>query len=157
MSAVGQRSAAQGSPLQAVLPFAGAPMASSAALASVPAGERTAAVAAELWVAVQLPGADPAWLAALLRQAGGFTSRVTVEPPDALLLELRGSLRLFGGLHALVKSLRAVFALPLRLAMAPTPLAALVLARAGYNGCIIQPARLLSRLSPLPLSLLRWP
>jgi protein ImuB len=36
-------------------------------------------------------------------------------------------------------------------------LAALVLARAGYNGCIIQPARLLSRLSPLPLSLLRWP
>lgn len=127
------------------------------ALSSLPAVERAVPEAAELWVAVQLKCADPALLATLLRHASRFTPRVTVEPADALLLELRGSQRLFGGLRALLQSLREAFPLPLRLAMAPTPLAALVLARAGFNGCITSPARLLGRVAPLPLSLLRWP
>ncbi len=116
--------------------------------------------ALELWLAVHADESvmvDPARRAALLQRAGGFTPRVVSEPPDALLLELSGSQRLFGGLRPLLTALRAAFAAPLHLAMAPTPLAALALARSGYNGCITHPARLRSRLAPLPLSVLRWP
>src|SRR5690606_24559570 len=83
--------------------------------------------------------------------------RVTVESSDALLLELGGSLRLFGGLSGLLQALRAAFARPLRLALAPTPLAAVLLARAGANCCILDAARLKGRLAPLPIEHLRWP
>jgi protein ImuB len=108
--------------------------------------------ARQLWVAVQsgeLPGD-------LVRRAQGFTPRVAVESSDALLLELAGSLRLFGGLRALLAALRAAFPRPLRLALAPTPLAAVVLARAGCNCCILSSARLKGRLAPLPLAHLGW-
>jgi protein ImuB len=121
--------------------------------------------ARELWAAVQFANVDAinadasgaAKLAAALRQAQAFTSRVAIESPDALLLELAGSQRLFGGLHALLRALRAAFPQPLRLAMAPTPLAAVLLARAGRNCCITSEARLQGRLAPLPLHHLRWP
>ncbi|MGC4028066.1 MAG: DNA polymerase Y family protein [Steroidobacteraceae bacterium] len=116
--------------------------------------------AAELWLAVQVGEAviaDDAQRAGLLRSAGRFTPRMALEPPDALLLELAGSQRLFGGLRPLLSALRTAFPAPLPLAMAPTPLAALVLARAGCNGCITSPVRLHSRLAPLPLATLRWP
>jgi protein ImuB len=109
--------------------------------------------ARELWVAVQsneLPDD-------LVRRAQGFTPRVAAESSDALLLELAGSVRLFGGLPALLKALRAAFPRPLRLALAPTPLAAVVLARAGCNCCILSMARLKGRLAPLPLAHLGWP
>jgi hypothetical protein len=67
----------------------------------------------ELWAAVQLgttasepddvPGeAFPAALAVLVRRAQGFTPRVAVESADAVLLELAGSQRLFGGLTPLL-------------------------------------------------------
>jgi protein ImuB len=122
----------------------------------------------ELWAAVQsddwpalfeavLPGSLPAPLAALVKRAQGFSPRVTLESSDALLLELAGSLRLFGGLHALLAALREAFPRPLRLALAPTPLAAVLLARAGANCCILDAARLAGRLAPLPLTHLRWP
>lgn len=131
---------------------------------------RTAAAAAprELWIAVQSddwqppsanapPDSQPAGLLALVPRAQGFTPRVTLESTDALLLELSGSLRLFGGLRSLLQALRAAFPRPLRLALAPTPLAAVLLARAGSNCCILETARLKSRLAPLPLAHLRWP
>ena len=101
--------------------------------------------------------AAKATLAALVKSAQGFTPRVTSEPPDALLLELAGSLRLFGGLPALLQALRAAFPRPLRLALAPTPLAAVLLARAGANCCILDAARLQGRLAPLSIAHLRWP
>ena len=116
--------------------------------------------ARELWAAVEFGTRVPrcpAALAAALRGAQSFTSRVAIESPDALLLELGGSQRLFGGLHPLLRALRAAFPQPLRLAMAPTPLAAVLLARAGRNCCITSEARLQGRLAPLPLQHLRWP
>jgi protein ImuB len=146
------------------------PLPASAQLRAVPvaAPEPVAAPRArELWAAVQFvddasadattPDASTAKLAAALRQAQSFTSRVAIESPDALLLELGGSQRLFGGLHPLLRALRAAFPQPLRLAMAPTPLAAVLLARAGRNCCITSEARLQGRLAPLPLHHLRWP
>jgi protein ImuB len=124
--------------------------------------------ARELWVAVHLgaveaqaddlPGeAFPAALAVLVKRAQAFTPRVAVESCDAVLLELAGSQRLFGGLQELLRALRVAFPRPLQLALAPTPLAAVLLARAGRNCCITSAARLAGRLAPLPLVHLHWP
>jgi len=63
-----------------------------------------------------------------------YTSRVSPSPPDALLLEVRGSLRLFGGMNALTDELAdgcQRLGHEQNLAVATTPLAALMLARAG--------------------------
>jgi len=85
---------------------------------------------------------------------------VSLVPPDGLLLELAGSLHLFGGLAGLRREL-AGECQPLQvrpvLAFAPTPLAALTAARAGQPLMILDPAQLTGQLAPLPLSALRWP
>ncbi len=89
------------------------------------------------------PGLAVAWrevdreaiaLAHLADWAWRFTPRVSRVPPDALLLEISGSLRLFRGLDRLQQQILAGIrelgysGLP---GMAPTPLAAVALARAG--------------------------
>lgn len=135
----------------------------------VPAGAArpACATARELWAAVQFGDwrgesagegdAINSAQAALIRRAQSLTPRVTVESTDAVLLELAGSQRLFGGLPGLLAELRRVFPRPLQLALAPTPLAAVLLARAGRNCCINTTARLASRIAPLSLKVLRWP
>lgn len=65
--------------------------------------------------------------------AGRFTPHVNLAPA-ALRLEISGSLRLFGGLPALLRQVRADLAamdVPAQPAVAATPLAALWLARSG--------------------------
>ena len=65
--------------------------------------------------------------------AQGFTSTVSLAPPAGLLLEVEGSLRLFGGLRPLMRRLRrTVRRLGHQASLAPahTPAAALALARA---------------------------
>lgn len=89
------------------------------------------------------PGLAVAWretdreaaaLAHLADWAWRFTPRVSLAPPDALLLEISGSLRLFRGLDRLQQQILVGIrelgysGLP---GMAPTPLAAVALARAG--------------------------
>ena len=99
----------------------------------------------------QNPGsiASHAELTRLAQLAQRFTPRVSLEPPDALLLEVRGSLHLFSGLaglkRALVQMCEALALRPL-LGFAPTPLAALVAARAGRGrDCDLQPVALRRR------------
>jgi len=61
-----------------------------------------------------------------------FSSQVSLHPPCALLLEVQGSLVLFGGRIALLGKLRtglAELGYQVQFAGAPTPLAALSLAR----------------------------
>lgn len=117
-----------------------------------------AATRREWWAALQLPAhVSDAQLQAHAHRALGFTPRVSLSPPDAVLLELRGSVRLFGGTDALVRSLQAAFPAPCRLAFAPTPLAALVFARCAVPARIEDPAHLVGELAPLPLYALRWP
>lgn len=100
---------------------------------------------------------------ALLSLAGWaeqFTSFVTVEAPTILLLELAGSLRLFYGLQALRQKISAGLGeqgFSAALAIAPTPLAATWLARAGQRVCIQDMLKLTSVLSVLPLTCLGWP
>lgn len=96
----------------------------------------------------------------LARLALGFTPRVSLVPPDGMLLEVKGSLRLFGGATKLgasfLRACRAAGVEP-KLALAPTPLAALAGARAGQRFKITDEPHLVGAVAPLPLEVLRWP
>lgn len=147
--------------------------------------EASIRVPAELWLAVHLgaPSGQPTPqdLERLGIRAQRLTPRVSLDPPDGLLLEVKGSLHLFGGTEGLSREMAGEcsgLGMPCTLAIAPTPLAALVLARAGraYSEgerprrkrgtagmpidtplVITDPAQLIGRLAPLPLAVLRWP
>src|SRR6185295_6788357 len=90
-----------------------------------------------------------------------FTPRVSLEPPDGLLLEVRGSLRLIGGARRLFEHTRAELqkaGVSGRLALTPTPLASLWFARVGQEVMLRGRDSLPSRLAPLPLlQTTRWP
>ena len=93
-------------------------------------------------------------LGQLTLQALGYSSRVTPHPPDTLLVEVRGSLRLFGGLDALLERMRAdarAQGVTLRLGTAPTPAAAALLARAGRDAPVRSGQALGAALAGLPL------
>jgi protein ImuB len=104
--------------------------------------------------------AEHAALARLAAWAGAFTPLVSLMPPAALLLEVRGSLRLFGGLDALRRRIREALrptGHACREAVAPTPLAALWLARAGQAEAVTDPAALASRIGALRPAVTGWP
>ena len=96
-----------------------------------------------------------------------FTPRVSLVPPDGLVLEVKGSLHLFNGVEGLSRALAsecASLGLKSMVALAPTPLAALVAARVGKLGrpmgqpfVVTELTRLVGQLMPLPLAALRWP
>ena len=99
-----------------------------------------------------------------------FTPLVSLEPPDELLLEVKGSLKLFGGAQALVQRLIAGLreqAMTARVALAHTATASLWLARsralprekgAGLGAVIVEkPAELTRHLAGIPIGCLRWP
>src|SRR4051812_15992061 len=98
--------------------------------------------------------------------AAQFTPQVSLEPPDGLVLEIKPSVNLFGGLRPLCRLLRDACRADAWLAqarvephftLAPTALAALAAARAGARCFITDPAVLAARLKPLPVTVLRWP
>jgi protein ImuB len=104
--------------------------------------------------------AERALLEAVATSAIGFTPRVVLEPPDAVLLEVRGSLRLFGGVRRFIAQVRerlqSLGLAPL-LALTPTPLASLWFARMGEEVALRSRDGLASRLAQLPLACARWP
>ena len=89
-----------------------------------------------------------------------FSSFVSIADHNVLLLEIAGSLRLFDGLQALrqkiSRGLRELgfMAMP---AIAPTPLAATWLARAGRRACIRDETNLVPALRKLSIACLNWP
>ena len=104
--------------------------------------------------------AERATLDRLAAWAGQFTSLVSLMPPQTLLLEVEGSRRLFGGLDRLREGVRqglAELGYHARLALAPTPLGAAWLARAGGEPCITDRDALVGALSALPLACLELP
>lgn len=89
-----------------------------------------------------------------------FSSVVCIGGADILLLEMAGSLRLYGGLSSLRQTIATgLDGLGFRasLAIAPTPLAATWLARAGKRSCIRERDNLAAALRALPLACLDWP
>ncbi|MEX2260035.1 MAG: DNA polymerase Y family protein [Woeseia sp.] len=135
----------------------------AARAAGVQAGQSVNAALA-LLPALELDARDPGREHQLLRRLAGwaehYTSCVVIEPPAILLLEIAASLRLFGGLRSLCKqvlhglSAQGVTAQP---AIAPTPLAATWLARAGSRRSVVKREELPGALSVLPLDCLAWP
>lgn len=104
--------------------------------------------------------AEAAVLTRLAAWAGAFTSMVSLAPPAALLLEVRGSLRLFGGLEPLRERVRRALdrtGHAGRDAVAPTPLAALWLARAGETEAVTELSALAGRLGGLRPAVTGWP
>ena len=85
---------------------------------------------------------------------------MSLEPPNRLLLEVQGSLRLFGGAAALIA--RATTQLgaeghAVALSLAPTARAATWLARAAPGSVIESLATLAGSLARLPLAATGWP
>ncbi|NNC76689.1 MAG: DNA polymerase Y family protein [Woeseiaceae bacterium] len=96
-------------------------------------------------------------LAAWLEQ---FSSFVSIPAGNVLLLEIAGSLRLFGGLQSLRQQVSRGLdeqGFTASLAIAPTPLAATWLARGGRRACVRDASNLLKVLRRLPLHCLDWP
>ena len=119
-----------------------------------------AAPARELWAGVHLPTSVPATaLQRLALRAERYTPRVSLEPPDGLLLEVKGSLHLFAGAAGLKLAITGEcqrLGMPSIVALAPTPRAALALARAGRPHAVLDMSALTGALAPLPLAVLRW-
>lgn len=122
----------------------------------------------ELRVVPRDPAREAAALEALGLACYAFTPLVVLRPPTALLLEVRGSLKLFHGLGALLDRLRELLEsrqLPAALGAAPTPAAALLLSHAdadpltylGDDGALLRPATFESLLRQLPLAVLNCP
>lgn len=90
--------------------------------------------------------------------AGQFTSRISIADRTELLLEIGGSLRLFGGLEPLLLRLRhglRELGYGARLACAPTPLAAQWLVRSRDPQPVLQADALPAALEQLPAGLLQ--
>ncbi|MDY0012254.1 MAG: DNA polymerase Y family protein [Rhodocyclaceae bacterium] len=109
------------------------------------------------------PARETAALARLACWAGQFTPQVSLAPPDELLLEIGGCLRLFGGGPALLARIQASCAQQghtHRAGLAPTPLAAQWLARGAASAILpdgLDSAGLAQAIAPLPLAVLALP
>ena len=96
-------------------------------------------------------------LEGLAAWAGQFTSRVSLQPPDGLLLEIGGSLRLFDGLDPLLERIESGLrdlGYDWRRGVAPTPAAAMLLAVAGIAGPVTSMQALPAVLARVPVGCL---
>ena len=99
-------------------------------------------------------------LVKLAERALDFSPAVSLQPPDGLLLEIGGSLKLFGGASRLQQQLIDTLQMAghrAGTAIAATGLASLWLARVAQGSCIETPEALPGMLAPLPLRGLGWP
>ena len=103
------------------------------------------------------PAAETEALCDVASAVLAYTPCASLAPPNAVVADIEGSIRLFGGLAQVVERLmRDVQARghDARLALAPTPTAALLLARAGAAMPVTDRDALPATLAPLSLTLL---
>ena len=103
--------------------------------------------------------AEAARLRSLAMWARTLTSAVTCLPPNMLLLEVQGSLKLFGGIENIKAALQDQLrrrGLSSYVAIAPTANGALWLSRAG-NVTVASVPQMLEHLRRLPLGATAWP
>jgi len=118
------------------------------------------ALAPELEIATRDVAAEERAMRQLATWANRFTPAVHIDASNALLLEVRASLKFFGGLGKLRATLvNALDAMGHRFvsACAPTALASLWLARGGRDLMVRECAELPGRLGGLSIDCLRWP
>jgi len=112
------------------------------------------ALAHDLVVRPRDPAEETEALLGVAGWAAQFTPSVAHEPPDALVLEVSGSLKLFGGVDRMRAALLegcARMGFTALAACAPTARGAAWLARAGLAPCIEHADALESALAALPL------
>lgn len=115
------------------------------------------ALAPELVARQRDPVGEAGLLAELACWAAQFTPQLALDAPDCVVLDIGASLKLFGGLEALMTRIAhggAALGLELALAAAPTPLAARWLAMSGGGRIVEHRAQLPARLAPLPVDML---
>jgi protein ImuB len=118
------------------------------------------ALAPELVLRDRDVAAEAHALAQLATFVLSFTPMTCTAPPDALVADIGGSLRLFGGLPRVVARLvQGTHALgyAAQLGVAPTPEAALLLARIGHGQPVLDTAGLHAALAPIPLTFVDLP
>jgi len=101
--------------------------------------------------------AEATTLATLAAWANQFTPNVSLEPPRALLLDIEGSLRCFGGIRPMLQTLQReldAMGYAATMACAPTATAALLLARAGVQKIVNCKRALEAVVASLPLAAL---
>jgi protein ImuB len=136
---------------------------SAAAAAGVMPGQSANAALAllpDLMLEERSPVREQQVLEALATWLERFSSFVSISGKNVLLLEVAGSLRLFGGLPSLRRQVSQGLGsqgFSAAMAIAPTPLAATWLARAGRRACIRAEENLGPALRKLPLACLNWP
>jgi protein ImuB len=148
-----------GSGVDTVVVAAGASAESAGVQVHMPASAACALVP-NLILVPRDEAAEAAALEGLAAWAGQFTSLVSLVPPHGLLLEIGGSLALFGGLDALLARVRHgldALGYSARFGIAPTPLGAWLLARAALEEPVTVMHRLAARLAPVPLACLDLP
>ena len=115
------------------------------------------ALAPQLNYRLRDKAAEAATLATLAAWANKFTPNVSLEPPRALLLEIEGSLRCFGGIRTILQTLQRELddmGYAATMACAPTATAALLLARAGMQKVVNCKRALEAVVASLPLAAL---
>ena len=119
----------------------------------------TLSAAYALYPDLQLLEYDDAALQQRLQQlatwATRFTSKVSIHPPQSLVLEVGGSLILFNGLQslqdALIEQLNQIWRHRVDIAVSPTPAASLLLARFCPHTRVLKRQALRSALGPVPI------
>ncbi len=117
------------------------------------------ALSASLKVIERSPDSERACLESLLAWSQRITPLISLEAPEAFLLEVSGSLKLFRGLAAIKRLLAEELdrrKLSHRWCAAPTPLASLWLAR-NRSEDVLQVEQLAGRVGSASLWVTRWP
>lgn len=106
------------------------------------------------------PAQETKALEALACWAGRFSPTLSLLPPNGLLLEIGGCLRLFGGAEAIVESVLngcGEQAYSCFWAVAPTPLGACWLAQANKGEIYLDMPAMQAALAALPCAIPGWP
>lgn len=123
-------------------------------------GSAAQALVTNLVVRVRDLAAEQESLEGLAGWAGNFTPCVSLQPPEGLLIEIGSCLRLHRGFKNLITQMRNglnEMGYSARFACAPTPHAAWLLALAGKEVAIRDPAKLEKFLGALPVKWLDQP
>lgn len=136
------------------------PLAEAAGIAAGMKRSAAEALAGNLRLNHRRPELEQAALDGLAIWAQQFTPTVSLQPPQALLLEIGGCLDYFHGLDTLYRLVQEGLSnqgYAARLGCAPTPLAALWLAQASVDSACTDVGQLERVLAPLPVTLLPLP
>ncbi len=111
------------------------------------------ALCADLEIRAYNPVAQQTYLERLAKWSMQFSSFVSLQPPHALLLEIGGSLRLFGGVNNLLARISVELSktrpLHITKAVTPIPSASFLLAKAGCEQIVVDKQALRSVLGHL--------